>query len=202
MVFDIVMVMRELSALISAFLVLLAAPPYIIDTLKGKTKPERITWLIFSVLGIIAFISQLTLGASWSLVFSGLDTAASILVFSLSLKYGVGGYTKLDISALVIASVGVIIAVVARQPIISLLGVIVADFSGVTLSLKKAYQDPSSETTISWLLVGTASLFGLFAAGEFKVGILLYPFYLMFANYAIPVAQLLGRNMKKTNSSG
>lgn len=190
--------MKELFALVSAILILLAAPPYVIDTLKGKTKPERVTWLIFSILGLIAFISQLSLGASWSLVFSGLDTAASMLVFGLSIKYGVGGHTKLDIGALVIASIGVVLAIAAKQPIISLLGVIVADLSGMLLSIKKVYLDPSSETTISWLLVGTASLFGLLAAGELSVGILLYPFYLMLANYAVPFAQFLGYRTKKS----
>jgi hypothetical protein len=184
---------QEASAVISAILILIAAPPYIIDTVKGRTKPERVTWFIFSVLGLIAFISQLSLGASWSLLFSGLDTAASILVFALSLKYGVGGHTRLDIAALIVAAIGVVIAIAAKQPIISLLGVILADFSGVVLTIKKTYENPDSETAITWLLVGTASLFGVLAVGRPTFSLLLYPFYLMVVNYAIPVTQLIGR---------
>lgn len=184
--------MQEMFAVISAVLILLAAPPYIIDTLKGNTKPERVTWFIFSVLGLIAFVSQLLLGASWTLVFSGLDTLASVLVFGLSLKYGVGGHTKLDITALIIATIGVLIAILAKEPIISLLGVILADVSGMALTIKKAYLDPKSETIITWLLAGTASVFGILSAGEMTVGILLYPVYLMVANYSIPLAQFIG----------
>ena len=184
--------MKEIFAIVSALLILAAAPPYVINTLRGKTRPERVTWLIFSVLGLIAFISQLGLGASWSLVFSGLDTAASILVLSLSIKHGVGGHTKLDTAALVIAGIGVIIAIVAKAPIVSLLGVILADLSGMALTIKKTYLHPESETTVSWLLVGTASLFGLLAVGRFSYGILLYPFYLMLANYSVPLTQLFG----------
>jgi hypothetical protein len=190
--------MKEIFALISAVLILIAAPPYVIDTIKGKTKPERVTWLIFSVLGLIAFISQLGLGASWSLVFSGLDTTASILVFILAIKYGVGGHTRFDIAALVIASLGVVIAIVAKEPIISLLGVIIADLSGMALTIRKTYISPNSETTISWLLVGTASLFGLLAVGKLSYAILLYPFYLMLANYSVPITQVLSRNIRKT----
>jgi hypothetical protein len=195
--------MKEIFALVSAILILAAAPPYVINTLRGKTRPERVTWLIFSVLGLIAFISQLGLGASWSLVFSGLDTAASILVLSLSIKHGVGGHTKLDTIALVVAAIGVVIAIIAKAPVISLLGVILADLSGMGLTIKKTYLKPESETTVSWLLVGTASLFGLLSVGRFSYGILLYPFYLMLANYSVPVTQLLGRILhnNKNNSS-
>lgn len=185
--------MQELFATISAIIILIAAPPYVIDTLKGKTRPERVTWFIFSVLGIIAFVSQLLMGASWSLVFSGLDTAASILVFGLSIKYGVGGHTKLDIAALIVAGAGVAIAILASEPIISLLGVILADLSGMVVTIKKTFLEPESETTITWLLVGTASVFGILSAPEYTFGILLYPVYLMIANYSVPLTQLIGK---------
>lgn len=187
--------MKELFTLISAILIIAAAPPYIVDTIKGRTKPERVTWFIFSVLGLIAFVSQLTLGASWSLVFTGLDTAASILVFGLAIKYGVGGHTKLDIFALCVATIGVVIAVAAKEPIISLLGVILADVSGLVLTIKKTYMDPGSETTITWLLVGTASLFGVLSVGKISFGLLLYPVYLMVVNYSVPAVQLIGKKL-------
>lgn len=189
--------MKELLTLLSAGLILLAAPPYIIDTVKGKTRPERITWLIFSILGIIAFVSQLSLGGTWSLVFSGMDTLASIMVFILSLRFGVGGFTRLDISALFIATVGVLIAIIAKQPIISITGVILADLSGAALTVRKTYLQPKSETMISWLLVGTASLLGVLTVGKVSLGLLMYPVYLMLVNYSVPVAALLGtRRMK------
>lgn len=189
--------MKELLTLLSAGLILLAAPPYIIDTVKGKTRPERITWLIFSILGIIAFVSQLSLGGTWSLVFSGMDTLASITVFILSLRFGVGGFTRLDISALFIATVGVLIAIIAKQPVISIAGVILADLSGAALTVRKTYLQPKSETMVSWLLVGTASLLGVLTVGKMSLGLLMYPVYLMLVNYSVPVAALLGtRRMK------
>ena len=171
--------MREAFALISAAIILVAAPPYIIDTIKGKTKPERMTWFIFGMLGVIAFVSQIGLGASWSLVFSGLDTAASILVFGLALKYGAGGYTKNDIFALCVATVGAVTAIIVKEPVVSLFGVLLADLSGSILTLMKTYKEPESETTITWLMVGTASVFGVLAVGKMSFELLLYPIYLM-----------------------
>ena len=189
--------MQAFFTILSTILVLAAFPPYVIDTIRGKTRPERATWFIFSILGIIAFISQLALGATWSLVFSGFDTAASIVVFILSITYGVGGYTKLDISALTVAITGAFVAVFAHEPIVSLIGVIVADLSGVALTIKKVYEYPKSETTISWVLVGTASLFGALSVSKLAFGTLLYPIYLMLVNYAVPIVQVLRRNKNR-----
>ena len=185
--------MQEFFAAVSAIFVLLAAPPYIFNTVRHKTKPERAAWLIFTVLGIIALVSQWSLGANWSLVFTALDTLGSVITFVLSIWYGVGGFTPLDRLALIIAGAGVIIAIVAKAPIIALSGVILADISGTLLTVRKAYLQPETETTISWVLVGTAAIFGLLAVGKIQADLLLFPAYLMVANYSVPLAQLASR---------
>ena len=176
---------------ISAVLVFAAMPPYIIDVIKGKTRPERMTWFILSLLGVIAFISQIEAGASWSLVFSGLDTLGSLTVLGLSFWHGVGGATKLDFLALGVAGVGVAVSLIAKEPLAALIGVIVADFSGMILTILKVWKDPKSETTISWLLFATAGVFGLLTISEWTLGVALYPLYLVLANYSVPVIQLV-----------
>ncbi len=191
--------MFQIFAAVSVVFFLLAVPPYIIDTLKGKTKPERATWFVFSVLGIIAFISQAKLGATWSLVFSGVDTLGSLIILGLSIKSGVGGWTRLDRIALVIAATGVVIAVFAHQPIIALLGNIMADISGTILTMYKTFHAPDTETTISWLLTGTSAFMGVLSVGSWNIALLLYPMYIMLANYAIPATQLVGRLHWRTN---
>src|SRR6185312_4934943 len=115
-----------------------------------------------------------------------------VIIFCLSIKYGVGGHSKLDMSALGVATIGVIVALLARQPLLSLLGVILADISGTFLSIRKAFIEPGSETSITWLLIGTAAIFGCLSVGKFSLALLLYPLYLVVANYAIYAAQLMG----------
>jgi hypothetical protein len=178
---------------ISVILFVVASPPYIIDTLHRKTRPERATWFIWTVLGLVAFISQVKLGATWSVVYTGLDTLGSVTVFFLSIRYGVGGWTLLDKIALIIAAVGVFVSLLAHQPVIALLGVITADVSGSVLTIRKTFLAPNSETTITWLLVGTGALCGLIAVGRWNLGLMLYPAYLTLSNYAVPVTQLASR---------
>jgi hypothetical protein len=182
----------ELFAAISAVIIIAGAPPYVIDIFKGKTRPERATWLIWAVLGTIAFLSQLSLHGGWSLVFVGLDGLGSILVFLLSLRYGVGGWTWLDQIALVIAAIGVVTSLVAHNPTFALCGVVVADLSGTVLTVRKTFLAPSTETTITWFMVGTAALLGVFSVGKWQMDLLIYPVYLMLANYSVLAAKYLG----------
>jgi hypothetical protein len=189
--------MTELFAVLAALIIVAGAPPYLYDILKGKTKPQRITWFIWGVLSTIAFISQAQLHGGWSLVFVGLNALGGVLVFLLSLHYGVGGWTRLDQVALVVASVGVIISLAIKQPIVALAGVVLADAAGVVPTIRKTLHDPESETTITWLLIGTASLLGALSVGRLEFGLLLYPVYLALSDYAILVAKAMGRSAIK-----
>ncbi len=185
--------MTELFAILAAVIVLIGAPFYLIDILKHRTKPQRTTWFIWSVQGIIAFIAQVQLHAHWSLLFIGLSATGNIVVFTLSLFYGVGGWKRLDIAALSIALVGVIISVAARNPLFAVIGVVIADFAGVVPTLKKVYLDPSSETTITWIALTLASGFTVLAVGSLNGQLLLYPIYLTLANGAVLITQQLGK---------
>ena len=193
--------MAELFAILSGVILIAGAPPYLIDILKGKTRPERATWFIWSVLGTIAFFSQLSLHGNWSLVFVGLDGLGSIIVFLLALKYGVGGWTRLDKVALAIAATGLGISFIARSPTIALSGVVLADMSGLALTVRKTFQDPSSETTITWFFIGTSALLGTLSVGKLQFNLLLYPVYLMLGNYLVLVAKYSGLAFRKHPTS-
>ncbi len=184
--------MEQWFAIISGVILFAGAPPYFIDILKGKTKPERATWFIWSVLGIIALVSQVTEHGAWSILFVGMDALGSVLVFLLSLKYGVGGWTRLDKIALIIAAGGVVTSFMVKQPIPALVGIVLADMSGVVLTVRKTFLDPKSETTITWFFIGTASLLGALSVGRMSLVLLIYPVYLTVANYSVLIAQGLG----------
>lgn len=184
--------LQEWIAISTGLLMLAAVPPYLIDIFKGKTKPERTTWFIWSVLGTIAFISQISLHGGWSLVFIGIDGLGNIAVFLLSIKYGVGGWTRLDKIALAIALVGVVVSVLARQPVLAIMGVIVADAAGTILTIRKAFLQPSTETSITWFAIGTASLLSAVSVGAWRWSVLIYPLYLSLANYSVLIAKFFG----------
>lgn len=190
--------MLQIFGYTSALLSIIMIFPYVRDILRLKTKPERGSWIIWTVLGFIAFLSQLAKGATDSLWMTIGQTTAVLVIVLLSIKYGYGGLEKRDIRGLIGAGIGLILWYLTREASFALLFVILIDSIGTLLTLIKSYKDPGSETLSTWIMSGTAGFFGMLAVGSFDLILLAYPFYIMIANYAIVGAILLANKRNKT----
>ena len=186
--------------IISTVLILASGPSYFLSTIRGETKPHRGTWFIWALLGSTAFISQAALGASWSLLFTGVDSLGSTAMFVLSLRYGVGGWTVIERVALVIAMIGIAASVIVRQPLVALIAAIIADVCGYALTIVKAYKKPSSEDVVTWTLIAFSALCGVVAVDRFQLDLLLFPFYLAIANFAVVASIMFGRRSEQLKS--
>ena len=188
----------EMFGYLSGIFILLGSIPYIREILLGKAKPQRASWFIYSVLGSIAFFSQLAKGATFSLWLTGIDTFAVVVIFVLSLRYGVGGFSKKDAFALLIAAIGLVAWYYTKEAAIALYIVIGIDVIGTYLTVDKTYKDPMSETYSVWLFCSIAGVFAMLAVGSFNIVLLSYPFYIFLANAAVVTAIELGkRKLKK-----
>ena len=185
--------MLHVFGLLSGLLPLLGMFPYVRDILRHKTKPHRGSFLIWTVLGAIAFFSQLAKGATWSLFLPAADTVATCSIFGLSLWYGAGGLNKRDMGALLLAAVGLFLWYFTKQPLTALLVVIGVDAIGTVLTVIKTHREPHSETFSSWLLASLGGLFATLAVGKLSFALLVYPIYIFLANGAVDVTILLGR---------
>ncbi len=188
--------MLQLLGIISGILSGGSYLPYIRDIFKGTTKPERASWFIWATLGVIAFFSQLAEGASWSLWFTALDTLGVFLIFTLSFKYGVGGFNRRDVFALMAAGVGLILWYLTRHAFIALFITMFIDATGAVLTVLKAYEDPGSETLSMWVIIAFAAILAMASVGTFNPVLLAYPFYIFLANAAVVIAILFGRVKK------
>ena len=159
--------------------------PYVRDILRGTTRPHRGTWLIWSTLTVVAVFSQRADGASWSLLLVTTQAVLMILIFTLSIRRGVGGVTRGDLAMMAVAAAGVAGWLIADEPLVATACVVAADLIGVGLMVPKTWRDPDSETLVTFAF---ASLGGVLAAGSvgaLDLSLLLYPAYFCLANGAI-----------------
>ncbi len=185
--------MLQIIGILSGIISTIGLIPYIIDIFRRKTKPERATWLIWSVLGSVAFFSQRAEGATHSLWMTGIQTLNVILVFILSLKFGIGGIVKRDIISILLALAGLLLWYITKNPFLALLLVIFVDFIGALLTIYKSYLEPDTETSLTWVLATISGLLGVIAVGKLDFKILIYPIYIMLANFSIWLAIFLGK---------
>ena len=182
----------QIAGYLSGILILLSFVPYIRDIFLHKTKPERASWLIWSLLGLISFFSQHAKGAQYSLIFTAAQAAGDSLIFLLAIKYGLGGLKRRDILGLTGAVSGLILWYVVGEAAIALLMVIFVDAIGAVLTVMKSYRNPSTETVSSWYLTFWGAFFGCVAIGKLNLILLAFPFYTCFAALAILISIKLG----------
>ncbi len=188
--------MLQIFGYISALLSIIMVIPYIYDIFLQKTKPERASWFIWLVLMSIAFFSQYAEGATDSLWLTGGQLVGVLLVFILSIKYGIGGLTKRDISALFFSMIGLLIWFITKNAVYALVIVVIIDAIGIWLTVLKTYEEPGTETLSTWVMSGTASFFGALSIGTFNFILLLYPLYLLLANLSVAGTIVLRRTKK------
>lgn len=164
----------------SALLSIAAYLPYIRDVLQNRTRPQRASWLIWSVLGCIAFAAQWAEGATHSLWFVGSQVAGTIAVFALSLVKGQGRYlSRTDMGVLSLAVAGLFLWHITQEPAAALAIVIAVSALGGALTVAKCLKDPGSETVSTWGLSWLAAGLGLVALEQWEPILLAYPLYLM-----------------------
>ncbi|MEN3281190.1 MAG: hypothetical protein V7607_2330 [Solirubrobacteraceae bacterium] len=159
--------------------------PYVRDTVHGSTRPHRGTWLIWGVLAIVVCASQRADGASWSLVMTATQAVLTGFVFLLAIRHGEGGLSAIDLAMIGVACAGVIGWLLAREPVVAVACVIVADLTAAAMMTPKAYRDPHSETLATYALASIGGALAAGAVGALDVSLLLYPAYYSLVNAAM-----------------
>ena len=143
----------RLAGISSAVLSTVAFLPYIIDTLRQRTQPQRASWLIWSVLGSIALLSQVYEGATTSLWFAGVQVGVSFIVLIISIWIGTGKFlSKSDYHILGAAVTGMVTWYFTETAAYALAITISISLLGGMATAVKAYKEPDSETLLTWVM--------------------------------------------------
>lgn len=179
---------HELMGVVAFVISVGAAVPYTIEILQHKVRPERVAWFIWMLLGVVFFISAVR--EHGAVLYTAGDLIGPGLAFLLAIKYGVGGKSKFDTVALMLALVAIALLFVTKNTVISLLLAVFADGIGAVLTIRKLRIDPTSESRIAWMMVALSSFFALLSLTTITFETLLFPCYvLLFGLYVSIVAR-------------
>lgn len=167
--------MLEVIGILSGIIAFLASIPYIIDIVKGNTKPQRMAWVIFITLSGISFFAQMAEGATNSLWFPLVLFVQSIIIFGLTLKYGVGGASKFDIFSLVLAIAIMLVWFITNSAALAIICGVAVNTIGKALVAVKVYKLPHTEYVPTWVWSAVASVLAVIAVGELDWILILAP---------------------------
>ena len=172
---------------------LVSIVPYIIDIIRGKTKPNVVSWVTWTILtgvGTAAVIAQAGLISSLLPMSATLCTLSIVL---LGFKYGFAKYSKFDIFCQVCAALGLALWLIFNSPLIALIAVLVIDAIAAMPTLVHAFKQPQEETWETFWVGSLAALLTLFSVSNLTVGKAAYPIYLMIANGGISITIIVMR---------
>jgi hypothetical protein len=141
--------------LISVSLSIYGSYRYIYDTIKGTTRPNRVSqglWAIAPLIGVGAAISS---GADWMTTvrtfMAGL-VPLIILIASFANKTGYWKTTKFDYFCGMFSVIALILWLVIDLPVYAVLLAAIADFFAAIPTIKKSWTNPESETGIAYIM--------------------------------------------------
>jgi hypothetical protein len=157
--------MKQVIGIIAVILTFIAYIPYYRDILKGKTHPHIYSWSLWGLLTILLVALQIKGGAgpaTWVTAAAGLLCAGVVL---LSLKDGKKDITTSDTLIAFLSLIAIGFWLIANQPVISIILVIIADMLAFIPTVRKSWHKPYSET-LSLFVTNAIRFFLALAAVE------------------------------------
>lgn len=187
--------MDTVFIIISSILAIISPVIYVKAILKGEAKPHRTTRLILLIITSLATLSLFAQHDTVAIWLALVSMLQSIVLFVLSIKHGMGGFSKMDIVCFGIALVGIVLWQTTKNPSLALYTSILADFVGMTPALVKTYRHPETEIWTYFAIDSVAALFSLLAVKIYTVQQFSYPLYLLVINLSMAI--LAARAKKK-----
>lgn len=181
--------------IVAGLIGLLGFLPYILTTVQGKNRPNRATWWIWGILGLIQGFSYYYSGANNTIWVPVFYAVCQIITAILSLKYGEGGWTRFDRFCLFGAGISLLLWWWFKSPFMALVFALVIDSLGALPTVFKSYYKPEEESCFSWSIFLIANTLNLTALENWSFELSAYPLYLFILS--ITIATLLYYNQLK-----
>ncbi len=174
--------MRNAIAIIAGLITIAGTLPYIIDTAKGKTHPNIVTWLTWTLVNLINTAAALSTGALQTALFGGFSALSTGTIAVMGVKRGVKRYTPFDIGCQVFAVIGIIIWKLTNQPDLAIIIALIVDYAAVLPTWRHAWLAPFAETWQGFAIGGSSAVLTLFAIAHFNFVSLAFPVAIAASN--------------------
>ena len=132
---------------------------YVIDTLKGKVKPNRVSFLLWSIVPFIAFFAQIKQGVGLValMTFSTGFLPLTVFIATFVNKQAVWNLTLFDLLCGLLSLMGLVLWMITKVGNIAIFFSIIADGLAAVPTIVKAYKYPDTEIAWPWI----ATVFGV-----------------------------------------
>lgn len=173
--------MLHLLVILSALTNLTGALFYVRSMFKGHAKPNRVTWVLWALIPLIAFSASLLEGATWSTVsiFMSALTPLIVLIASFFIKGSYWKISSLDLACGALSLFAVILWMITQDGFYAVLLAIVADSLAGLPTFIKIWKHPESESDATFWGGLVSSSLGLAVVEQWRFVEYGFPLYLV-----------------------
>ena len=161
---------------------------YLLDTIQKKIRPHFISWLIWSIITMIAFFSQLEKGAGAGAWVTGMMGLTNIIIAIFAFRNGTRNITGFDKVLFLGALLAILIWIFIKEPLLSIIVVIAIDASAVYYTVKKTIKAPKSEKPILFYSNIFKTILAIIALQHYNLTTIIYPIYQLISNSTLIIS--------------
>jgi hypothetical protein len=160
---------------------------YLVDTIRGKVKPNRVSFLLWSIAPFIAFAAQIKQGVGLESVMTFSTGFLPILTFAASFvnKNAEWKVTRFDLFCGFLSLVGLILWIITKVGNVAIFFSIMADGLAGVPTIVKAYKYPDTELAWPWLATSFGVVLTLLTLKEITFANSGFIIYILFADTLI-----------------
>lgn len=160
---------------------------YLIATLKGKVKPNRVSFLLWAIAPLIAFAAMKAKGV-------GLESLMTLSVGVFPLMIFIASFTNkeaewklsgFDVLCGFLSVVGLILWRLTREGNVAIVFSIVADGLAAVPTVVKAYKYPETEVAWPWIMTSIGVVITLLTLTRITLANSAFNIYILIANTTI-----------------
>ena len=162
---------------------------YLIKTVKGKVKPNRISFLLWSVVPFIAFFAQISQGVGLEalMTFSTGFLPLTVFIASFVNKKAEWKLSSFDLICGLLSLVGLALWMITKVGNVAIFFSIVADGLAAIPTIVKAYKYPDTEIAWPWIATVIGVILTLLTLSTFTFANSGFIIYILVLNTLIYV---------------
>ncbi|MCL5878132.1 MAG: hypothetical protein M1540_10015 [Candidatus Bathyarchaeota archaeon] len=176
--------MLEYLVFVAAAGSFIAALVYIRAMFRGETKPNRVTWFMWSVAPFIATAAAVSNGVGWAVIPVFMSGFSPFLIFTASF-FTRKAYWKLssfDYLCGVLSGLALILWYLTNNPNVAIVFAILGDALAAVPTFIKAWRNPQTESAWPFIIGIFSPMTSFLAATTFGFSDLAFPIYLIAIN--------------------
>ena len=162
---------------------------YVRQTWRGNTQPHRVTWTLWALEGILAFIVEVQahVGIASFMTLTLGTIPCLVLVASFRNAHAVWKIDRIDVACGVLSLAGMVFWALVNAPTVALVSFVAADFVAALPTYRKSWSSPKSETASAFIFGSVNCGITIFTLKHITTAGALFPGMIFFTDAVLSV---------------